>query len=123
MDSPQLIGSEPPPLWGFRVLRDSSMFELGRTKRRVEVLEKETIPELMGEMGKISLNLERISSQVSKLVILVAVSGVMGAPEVVQGILGSFDRSTDSRVACEVLKLSVSKMKDSEEKGDIWKWQ
>jgi hypothetical protein len=96
MDSPQLIGSEPPPLWGFRILRGNSMFELGKTKRRVEVLERDTIPQLMGEMGKISLNLERISSQVSKLIVLVAVSGVVGSPEVVQGILGGFDRSPGS---------------------------
>lgn len=119
MDSPRLIGSEPPPLWGFRVLRDSSMFELGKTRRRVEVLERDTIPQLMGEMGKISLNLERISSQVSKLIILVAVSGVVGSPEVVQGILGSFGRNSDSRVACEVMSLAVSEMKSGNEKGGL----
>jgi hypothetical protein len=94
------------------------MFELGKTARRVETLEKDTIPKLMGEMGQLNLSLERISSQVSKLIILVAVSGLVGSPDLVRGIIGSAYHLSEHYPGHEVRSIVVAEMEKSNEKGD-----
>jgi len=123
MDSPRLIGSEPPPLWGFRILMGSSMFDLGKTRRRVEALERETIPKMMGEMEAISRNIEKISSQISKLIILVAVSGVAGSPDVVRGLVSGVYHLSEPPSGYEVNSIVREEMKKSNENGDIQQWQ
>lgn len=123
MDSPQLIGSEPPPLWGFRVLMGNSMFELGKGRRRLDVLERETVPRMMGEMDKISANLEKISSQVSKLIILVAVSGAFGSPDLVRGLIGSAHHLSGLDSGYGGNELGMTEMKSSNENGVKPKWR
>jgi hypothetical protein len=99
------------------------MFELGKTRRRVEVLEREAIPKMMGEVDEINRNIHKISSQLSKLIVLVAASGVLGSPDVVRGLVSGAYHLSEPLSGYEVKSIVREEMKKSNEKGDIRKWQ
>jgi len=95
------------------------MFELGKTRRRIDALERETVPKMMGEIDKINCNMQKISSQISKLIVIVAASGVLGSPDVVRGLVSGVYHLSESSLGYEVKSIVGEEMKNSNEKGDI----
>jgi len=78
---------------------------------------------MIGEMDKISANLEKISSQVSRLIVLVAVSGAFGSPDLVRGLIGSAHRLSGFDPGYGIKSIDATEMKSSNESGGQWRWQ
>ena len=67
------------------------MFDFFGDRARVVKLEEITVPKLQEEMAVIATSVDKISSQMSTLICLVAVSGVVGSPELVKTLVSSLE--------------------------------
>lgn len=78
------------------------MFWFSRQSQRLEDLESRIIPELQEDMACIRSDVEKISSQLSKLTVAVIASGILGSPDIVGVLLGRGGSHTATNGATEV---------------------
>lgn len=64
------------------------MFWFSGQSQRLEDLESRIVPELQEDMACIRSDVEKISSQLSKLTVAVIASGILGSPDIVGVVLG-----------------------------------